>query len=523
MALPRLLSTPWPRQLLALAALAAAPLATAGPSNGTIVVMCATYGGNCNASLASDMTAVVGASCNGTDACDFEICICGWDTCDAIPCVPDPAPACAKDFRASWRCTADAPGANRSLYLFAEADRGVAALSCGPPPVPFTPRNITVAAFVYDPWTPEAAVFGEHGPAWTEWELVRRAEPRFPGHLQPKVPLWGELDTAQPSTWDLLNGAARAAGITVYLWDWYWFADAPQNPLLVRGLERGFLNCSSAASMKFAVMWANQDWRDLMPAKRLDDSPVKFHGATNATVFVSLSQYWIDHYFALPNYWHVPVASSAGQGCPLVSIYEIDVLVSALGGLNLAAAAIAGFRARAAAAGHACVHVQAMGFGSRNLPAPIAASLQTVGVDSVTDYCPQHYQGMDGFPLVDYAAFSESYITRYGELAAQVAPLPYAPNFGVAWDPSPRTVQSDVFDAWGYPATPVLQPTLDQFGLAVAAAADTVAASCTEAWCMMTVYAFTEFSEGGSLWPTVVDGFGRLNAFTAVFGNRSVA
>ena len=37
------------------------------------------------------------------------------------------------------------------------------------------------------------------------------------------------------------------------------------------------------------------------------------------------------------------------------------------------------------------------------------------------------------------------------------------------------------------------------------------------------VYAYTEFSEGGSLFPTVADGYGRLQAFQAVFGNRSGA
>jgi hypothetical protein len=40
---------------------------------------------------------------------------------------------------------------------------------------------------------------------------------------------------------------------------------------------------------------------------------------------------------------------------------------------------------------------------------------------------------------------------------------------------------------------------------------------------MMTVYAYTEFSEGGSLWPTVADGFGRLESFGNIFGNRTAA
>ena len=182
---------------------------------------------------------------------------------------------------------------------------------------------------------------------------------------------------------------------------------------------------------------------------------------------------------------------------------------------------MADFRARAAAAGHACVHVQAIGLGARHLPPPFAASLAAVGVDSVTEYCPQHHFAMTTFPLVDYASYSANYIQSYGAMAEIVAPIPYVPNFGVAWDPSPRSVQTDDYDGWGYPSTPVLQPTLPEFRDAVAAAAAAVAARCTDAWCMLSVYAYTEFSEGGSLWPTIEDGTGRLDSFTAVFGNRS--
>jgi len=39
-----------------------------------------------------------------------------------------------------------------------------------------------------------------HGPAWNEWSLVKAATPRFPGHRQPKVPLWGYLDESKPET-----------------------------------------------------------------------------------------------------------------------------------------------------------------------------------------------------------------------------------------------------------------------------------------------------------------------------------
>ena len=507
--------------LFLLLAAPSAATSAATSANSSISVLSATYGGNCHS--AGNLTAAASAYCGGQSSCSYTLCVCGWDACSPSgpPCTPDPDPACAKDFAITWRCSGDAAGAPaRAAYLPAEADRSTAALGCGPQPPAFSPRNITVAAFVYDPWTPEPAVFGRQGVNWTEWRLVRAASPRFPGHLQPKVPLWGELDTGLPATWDLLNGAALAAGIEVYLWDWYWWGDAPQgsNPLLVRGLEQGFLRSASSASMRWAVMFANQDWVDLFPAKRRAPQPPIFSGATSPQVFEELSSYWIQRYFGLPNYLTV-------AGCPLVSIYQINVLVDSLGGLAPAAAALAAFRARAAAAGHACIHLQVMGMGARKLPSPLPDTLAALGVSSVTDYCPQHYAGMQpaasGSPLVNYSAYSRGYVAQYGALAAQVAPVPYVPNLGVAWDPSPRTVQSDDFDSWGYPATPVLQPTLGEFSQAVALAADTVAARCSQEWCMMTVYAYSEFSEGGSLWPTVADGTGRLDAFTAVFGNRT--
>ena len=116
------------------------------------------------------------------------------------------------------------------------------------------PSQIDVAAFVYDPWTPEPTLFGAHGANWTEWELVRRATPRFPGHLQPHVPLWGEIDTSLPATWAMLNDQALNHGISVYLWDFYWWQDSPKNPLLVRGLE-AFLAANNSNEMRFALMW----------------------------------------------------------------------------------------------------------------------------------------------------------------------------------------------------------------------------------------------------------------------------
>lgn len=157
---------------------------------------------------------------------------------------------------------------------------------------------------------------------------------------------------------------------------------------------------------------------------------------------------------------------------------------------------------------------------------------------------------MSGFPLTDYPSYAAEAVASYVGQAKAFSPTPYVPNFSVAWDPSTRTVQSDVFDAaavaTGYPFSPALQPTgayaycdmgpalarcrpstcppvslVAEIQTALVAAAATIAAECDPAWCLLTVYAYTEFSEGGTLWPTQEDGFGRLQAFQAVFGNRS--
>ena len=40
-----------------------------------------------------------------------------------------------------------------------------------------------------------AKIFGD---GWMEWELVKAAKPRFPGHNQPNVPAWGYTDEANP-------------------------------------------------------------------------------------------------------------------------------------------------------------------------------------------------------------------------------------------------------------------------------------------------------------------------------------
>ena len=111
-----------------------------------------------------------------------------------------------------------------------------------------------------------------HGPQWTEWELMKYATPRFPGHRQPRVPLWGYQDEADPAVMAQKIDAAANAGIDTFVFDWYWY----DGPYLERALDEGFLQAPNRNRMKFALMWANHDWTD--------KHPVGYDGATRAHI-----------------------------------------------------------------------------------------------------------------------------------------------------------------------------------------------------------------------------------------------
>lgn len=100
------------------------------------------------------------------------------------------------------------------------------------------PRPYTVACYYFPNYHVDARNEAAHGEGWTEWELVRRAEPRFPGHQQPRVPAWGYTDEADPAQMAQKIAAAADHGIDAFIFDWYWYDDGPY---LQRGLDEGLI------------------------------------------------------------------------------------------------------------------------------------------------------------------------------------------------------------------------------------------------------------------------------------------
>ena len=71
-----------------------------------------------------------------------------------------------------------------------------------------------------------------------EWEVIKKGNPRFEGHQQPKQPLWGyELDN-DPKVVEKWIDTALKYGVNTFIYDWYWFMNSPY---LESALNDGFL------------------------------------------------------------------------------------------------------------------------------------------------------------------------------------------------------------------------------------------------------------------------------------------
>src|ERR1700679_157629 len=120
-------------------------------------------------------------------------------------------------------------------------------------------RPVTVVSYYFGNYHPgDPRNVQTKGSNWSEWELVRNAKPRFPGHEQPHVPLWGFQDESDPAVMANKINAAADHGISAFIFDWYYYDDAP---FLDRPIDRGFLQATNTTRLKFAFMWANHDWQ----------------------------------------------------------------------------------------------------------------------------------------------------------------------------------------------------------------------------------------------------------------------
>ena len=161
-------------------------------------------------------------------------------------------------------------------------------------------KPIEVIAVYYPHWHVYPKGNEWFHPGWTEWEYVKDAPPRFPGHRQPLVPLCGYLDGANPADVAKEIGLAADAGIDVFLYDYYWYDGKVTQE---EAIEKGFLGAENRARMKFAIMWCYHE-RDRAWRPKIDEKRERLMSlAHTKDEFLGLVRHCTANYFPRPEYW----------------------------------------------------------------------------------------------------------------------------------------------------------------------------------------------------------------------------
>lgn len=372
--------------------------------------------------------------------------------------------------------------------------------------------KITVASYYfgnYHPGDPRNAA--NKGANWSEWELVKAAKPRFQGHLQPHVPLWGYEDESDPKVMAKKIDAAASHGIDAFIFDWYYYNDGP---FLERPIDRGFLKAKNSKRLKFAFMWANHDWLEIQPYHRGVPPKLLYPGKVTPEMFEKIGDHLIKDYFKRANYWRI-------DGKPYFSFYDLNNLVGSFGSVAATRAALDHFRAKAKAAGLPGLHLNAVVWESVILPSERRTVdpqeyVRALGFDSVTSYVWIHHVGLPD-QATDYNWVRDRYF-EYWTQAAKAFGVPYIPNVTMGWDPSPRADQSQEFGNFGYPfMNTIKNNTPGNFRKALEMTKARLLQD-PQGPHILNINCWNEWTEGSYLEPDNAHGMAYLDAVGDVFG-----
>jgi hypothetical protein len=371
--------------------------------------------------------------------------------------------------------------------------------------------SITVACYYFpnyhpgDPHNDQAK-----GKGWCEWELVKAAKPRFPGHVQPKTPAWGYADESDPEVMAKKIDAAADHGIDAFIFDWYYYNDGP---FLNRCLDLGYLKAPNRQRVKFSLMWANHDWLDIFPYHRGAPHKTLYPAKLGPQKFDAVCDHVIKDYFLQPSYWRI-------DGKPYFSFYDLPALVSNFGTLEATRVALDRFRAKAKAAGLPGLHLNAVAWGrpilpGEKTPANLPALIKTLGFDSVTSYVWIHHVLLPQ-QATDYNVVRNNYF-RHWDRAKKEYDIPYIPNVTMGWDSSPRAFQGDAFGNFGYPFTNTIgNNTPERFRTALEMTKQRLLAE-KDGLRILNINCWNEWTEGSYIEPDTVNGMKYLEAVRAVF------
>jgi hypothetical protein len=334
-----------------------------------------------------------------------------------------------------------------------------------------------------------------------EWEIIRNASKKGDPDLEINKPLWGYESDADPIAMAKKIDAAVSHGVNAFIFDWYWYDNAP---FLEDSLNKGFLQAENCSTMNFYLMWANHNASTLWDIRRSDDlGQVIWPGAVDRATFDTVVDRVIDKYMKHPSYLKI-------DGCPVFMIYELGTLIDGLGGINATRDALDSFRKKVKAAGFPNLHVQTVLWSMLASPTGVPGdetptaveTVKLVGIDSLTSYQWVHTQA----PPDTYESWGRNAVARWQTWSAEY-PVPYYPHVSIGWNTNPRFMAK-------LPVISERSPKM--FAEFLQQAKDFVDSNHLNPR-LITVNSWNEWSEGSCLEPDERFGMGYLEAVKAVF------
>ena len=378
-----------------------------------------------------------------------------------------------------------------------------------------TNQSVTVVSYYFGNYHPnDARNTKQKGKGWSEWQLVKDAKPRFVGHQQPHVPLWGYQDESDPVVMANKINTASEYGVNAFIFDWYYYNDGP---FLDSPVDTGFLKATNNLKLKFAFMWANHDWTDIHPYKRGTPQRVLYPGHVTPEVFSNICDLLIKNYFHHPSYWCI-------DGKPYFSIYDLEKFIGNFGSVQATREALDEFRKKAKASGLPGLHLNAVIWGQTILPgetkvADPAKLVKELGFDSITSYVWIHHTRLDGL-TTDYNWVRDRYFDYWSKAEGEYS-IPYIPNVTKGWDPSPRADLRDTYGNYGYPFTTIItNNTPANFRIALEMAKQRLLQQ-TNGLKILNINCWNEWTEGSYLEPDTVHGMAYLEEIKDVFRTPS--
>ena len=299
-------------------------------------------------------------------------------------------------------------------------------------------KQYDIAAYIWPSYTgdePRSRIFWPEG--YGEWQSVKAAEAKYPGHQWPRKPLWGYVNEADPYVMEMQINAAADHGVNVFIYDWYWYDD---RPFLEQCLNNGFLKAKNNDRMKFYLMWANHDAGTTWDKRNAERDIMVWSGKQDEVQWNIICDRLIKNYFSHPSYYKI-------DGKPVFMIYDVENLIAGLGGLENTRRCIDEFRAKVVAAGHPGLELQLTQWGDRTLAVPnlsgvdsnaasrrsTAEILEALGFDSLTNYQYAHFLNIDR----DYCEITDDAERSWQEFYDKYD-VPYYPHVSLGWDNNPR-------------------------------------------------------------------------------------